>query len=370
LEHFLSKYKGTVIAITHDRYFLDNVAGWILEVEGGSYYPFEGNYTSWLLAKQTRLSLDKKREKVLKKHLEEELEWINSSPKGRQAKSKARIGRYDDLLKKQRQKEYEPGTICIPAGARLGAETLTLTNLKKSIEDEDTEVTRVLFDDLNFKLPTSGIVGIVGPNGAGKTTLLKILAGEETPDSGDIKFGPTVKIGYASQSRGGLNPYNTVYEEIAGSMNEIFLGDRMVSMRNYVAAFQFVGTAQQKYVSDLSGGERNRVHLAKMLTEDANVLLLDEPTNDIDIEVLRSLENGLAEFPGCVIIVSHDRWFLDRVATHIIAFEGAGKVTIFDGNYSEYEKSRKAALEAQGKSSNFVYRSIFKSGHSQRCKDF
>lgn len=367
LEQFLFKYKGTVIAITHDRYFLDNVAGWILEVEGGRCYPFEGNYSSWLLAKQTRLNMDKKREKVLKKHLEEELEWIKKSPKGRQAKSKARIGKYEELRKQQKLREYEPGTIVIPAGARLGAETIILKGVTKSIPSiEANAPDRLLIDNFHFNLGRGDIVGIVGPNGVGKTTLLKMIAGEEKPDEGEVKIGNTVRIGYASQSRGKLNPYNTVYDEIAGPLHEIQMGDKMVSMRTFVAAFQFTGPAQQKYVSDLSGGERNRVHLAKMLTEDANILLLDEPTNDIDIEVLRSLENGLMDYPGCAIIVSHDRWFLDRVVTHIIAFEGDGKLVHFLGNYSEYELDRKARCISAGKPSKSAFTNIFKSGQSAK----
>jgi len=360
LESYLGQYKGTVIAVTHDRYFLDNIAGWILEVEGGKCYPFEGNYSSWLLNKQTRLDQEKKREKVLKKHIEEELSWIQKSPKGRQSKNRARLTKYDELREQFKKREYEPGSIVIPQGPRLGEQVIELISVSKSVQTEDGP--RVLFQDVNFRLKPGAIVCIIGPNGAGKTTFLKLLAGEEEPDSGEINIGQTVKLGYSSQSRDTLNPYNSVYEEISGGEHELQIGGRVVAMRSYVASFMFSGSGQQKYVSDLSGGERNRVHIAKMLKSDVNVLLLDEPTNDIDVEVLRSLEEGLLNYTGCAVVVSHDRWFLDRIATHILSFEKGSDPVLFEGTYSEYEREMKRKAEAAGttQQTRTLFRSITK----------
>eukprot|EP01125_Pyxidicula_operculata_P010712 TRINITY_DN3528_c0_g1_i2.p1 TRINITY_DN3528_c0_g1~~TRINITY_DN3528_c0_g1_i2.p1 ORF type:complete len:535 (-),score=144.06 TRINITY_DN3528_c0_g1_i2:97-1701(-) len=355
LEKFLAQYKGTVLAITHDRYFLDNVAGWILEIEGGKMHPFQGNYSSWLIAKQARLELEKRKEQVLGRQLKEEMEWVQKSPKGRQAKNRARVERYEELRKSYKTKKYEPGAIVIPPGPRLGGEVINVENLTKTLVDTDddgNESVRTLFKDLNFKIAAGAIVGIIGPNGSGKTTLLKVLAGVSQPDSGDIKVGQTVKIGFASQGRDGLNPNNTVYQEIAQSDHELVVGDSTISLRQYIAFFNFKSGSQDKLVGDLSGGERNRVHLAKMLKSNVNVLLLDEPTNDIDIEVLRSLEQAIAEFPGCVIVVSHDRWFLDRIATHILAFHDNNEVVFHEGNYSSYEREYK--VEEKNNTASFV----------------
>jgi len=359
LEIFLSKYKGTVIAITHDRYFLDNIAGWILEVEGGKCYPFEGNYSNWLLYKQNRLDQDKRKEKVLKKHIEEELSWISKSPKGRQAKNRARLTKYDELRQQFKKRDYEPGSIVIPQGPRLGDQVIEMVSVSKSILTPEGS-RRMLFEDVNFKLKPGAIVCVIGPNGVGKTTFLKLLAGEEQPDTGEIHIGQTVRLGYSSQSRDSLNPYNSVYEEISGGEHELMIGGRVVSMRSYVASFMFSGNGQQKYVSDLSGGERNRVHIAKMLRSDVNVLLLDEPTNDIDVEVLRSLEEGLIEYTGCAVIVSHDRWFLDRVATHILAFEAGRPPKLFEGSYSDYERQTKKNAEASGLPKKTLFRGLTK----------
>eukprot|EP01124_Arcella_intermedia_P030038 TRINITY_DN6481_c0_g1_i1.p1 TRINITY_DN6481_c0_g1~~TRINITY_DN6481_c0_g1_i1.p1 ORF type:complete len:655 (+),score=129.97 TRINITY_DN6481_c0_g1_i1:94-2058(+) len=357
LEHFLAQYKGVVLAITHDRYFLDNVAGWILEIEGGRCYPFEGNYSQWLYSKQQRLELEKRKEAVLSKQLKAELDWIHKTPKGRQTKSKARMERFEEMRARQRTKNYEPGVIVIPSGPRLGNEVIAVEGISKSVSSP-TNQKRVLFENLSFKLTPGSIIGIVGPNGSGKTTLLNILGGIDAPDNGNIKIGQTVKLGFATQSRDSLNPYNTVYEEISQGNHEMPWGDSIIPVRKYVASFNFKAGQQDKRVADLSGGERNRVHLAKMLKSNSNVILLDEPTNDIDVEVLRSLEEGIQDYPGSIVVVSHDRWFLDRVATHILAFEDGG-VMFFEGNYSEYEKDK---TEVRGIRESFVFRNITKRG--------
>jgi len=310
-----------------------------------------------LVSKQTRLELERRKEAVLSKQLKAELDWISKSPKARQTKSKARIERYEELRDKQRTKSYEAGAIVIPPGPRLGNEVITVKSLSKSITIPDTEDKRLLFKDLNFKVEPGGIIGIVGPNGSGKTTLLKIIGGIEKPDSGEIVIGQTVKIGYATQSRDTLNPHNTIYEEIAQGIHEFVVGETSISVRKYVACFHFKAGQQDKRVGDLSGGERNRVHLAKMLKSNVNVILLDEPTNDIDIEVLRSLEEGIQDYPGCIIVVSHDRWFLDRVATHILAFE-EDKVVFCEGNYSTYVKDK----EVRGVKEQFVFKNLTKRG--------
>jgi ATP-binding cassette ChvD family protein len=339
LEHHLQSYPGTVIAVTHDRYFLDNVAGWILELDRGQGIPWKGNYTSWLEQKQERLRREEKSESERQKTLERELEWIRMSPKARRAKGKARITAYEALLDQESQKRREDLEIYIPPGPRLGNVVIEAQAVSKSYGDH------LLVDDMTFKLPPGGIVGVIGPNGAGKTTLFRMIIGQEQPDSGTIRIGETVALAYIDQSRT-LDPEKSIWEEITGGADLLKLGAREVNSRAYVARFNFSGTDQQKKVGLLSGGERNRVHLAKMLKEGANVLLLDEPTNDLDVNTLRALEEALESFAGCAVVISHDRWFLDRIATHILAFEGDSKVVWFDGNYSEYEADRRNRLGA------------------------
>jgi ATP-binding cassette ChvD family protein len=340
LEHHLQSYPGTIIAVTHDRYFLDNVAGWILELDRGEGIPFKGNYTSWLEQKQERLRQQEKSESERQKTLQRELEWIRMSPKARQAKGKARITAYESLLDQEAQKRREDLEIPIPPGPRLGNVVIEAEGVAKGYGDN------LLVDDMTFKLPPGGIVGVIGPNGAGKTTLFRMVTGQEQPDKGKIRIGETVALAYVDQSRT-LDPKKSIWEEISGGADSLKIGARDVNSRAYVARFNFSGTDQQKKVGALSGGERNRVHLAKMLKEGANVLLLDEPTNDLDVNTLRALEEALENFAGCAVVISHDRWFLDRIATHILAFEGDSKVIWFDGNYSEYEADRKARLGAE-----------------------
>lgn len=337
LERHLHDYEGTVIAVTHDRYFLDNVAGWILELDNGHGIPFEGNYTSWLEQKQARLALEEKQESKRQKALKEELEWVRMNPKGRHAKSKARISAYEKLLDEETVKRNEEMEIFIPPGPRLGDKVINANGISKSFDD------RLLYENLSFSLPPGGIVGIIGPNGAGKTTLFKMITGQLQPDSGTFDVGETVKIGYIDQNRP-LDPKKSIWEEITDGLDVVMLGTREVNSRAYVSRFNFSGSDQQKKVTQLSGGERNRVHLAKMLKEGANVLLLDEPTNDLDVNTLRALEEALQGFAGCAVVISHDRWFLDRVATHILAFEGDSQVVWFDGNYSQYEEDRRKRL--------------------------
>ncbi len=337
LEQHLQQYKGTVIAVTHDRYFLDNVAGWVLELDRGHGMPFEGNYSSWLEQKQARLAKEEKADAKRRQTLERELEWIRMSPKGRHAKGKARITRYEQLLGEQQEKLAEDLEIYIPPGPRLGDVVVEAKHLSKSYGD------KLLFENLSFNLPRGGIVGVIGPNGAGKTTLFKLIVGKEKPDAGSIRGGETVKIGYVDQDRA-LDSNKTVWEVIADGKDTVILGKLEVNSRAYVGRFNFSGPDQQKKVKDLSGGERNRVHLARMLKEGANLMLLDEPTNDLDVNTLRALEEGLERFGGCCMVSSHDRWFLDRIATHILAFEGDSKVVWFEGNYSEYEADRRKRL--------------------------
>jgi energy-dependent translational throttle protein EttA len=334
LEQHLDRYEGTVIAVTHDRYFLDNVAGWILELDRGEGIPFEGNYSSWLEQKKKRLETEEKHESKRQKTLQKELEWIRQNPKGRQTKSKARINSYEELLSEQRNKQREEMEIYIPPGPRLGDKVIEAKNVSKGYGD------RLLIEDLEFSLPPGGIVGIIGPNGAGKTTLFRMITGEESPDSGTLKIGDTVKLGYIDQKRP-LDPKKSIWEEISGGEEMLQLGAREINSRAYVARFNFSGSDQQKRIGELSGGERNRVHLAKILKEGANVLLLDEPTNDLDVNTLRALEEALLDFAGCAVVISHDRWFLDRIATHILAFEGDSQVKWFEGNYAEYEENRR-----------------------------
>ncbi len=338
LEHFLEDYKGTVVAVTHDRYFLDNVAGWILELDRGQGIPFEGNYSGWLEQKQKRLVQEEKTESARQKSLERELDWIRQSPKARQAKSKARINAYETMLAQSNEKTTGVAQITIPAGPRLGNLVIEAQALNKGFGD------RLLIENLNFLLPPGGIVGVIGPNGAGKTTLFRMITGQETPDSGTFKVGETVVLGYVDQSRDSLDPNKTVWQEISDGLDEIELGKTKMASRAYVGNFNFKGADQQKKVGQLSGGERNRVHLAKMLKSGANVLLLDEPTNDLDVDTLRALEEGLENFAGCAVVISHDRWFLDRIATHILAFEGDSHVEWFEGNYQDYEADRHRRL--------------------------
>jgi len=341
LERFLAEYTGTVVAVTHDRYFLDNVAGWILELDRGMGYPYEGNYSGWLEQKKKRLELEQKQDSSRQKTLERELDWVRMNPRARQAKSKARLAAYETLLAEdQKAKEYSASQIHIPAGARLGNVVVEADHVTKAFGD------KLLIDDLSFSLPRGGIVGVIGPNGAGKTTLFKMIMGQEQADKGALRIGESVELAYVDQSRDALDPGKSVWQEISGGEPTLLVGKREVNSRAYVASFNFQGADQQKKVGDLSGGERNRVHLAKLLRRGGNVLLLDEPTNDLDVDTLRSLEEALLEFAGCAVIISHDRWFLDRIATHILAFEGDSKVVWFEGNYEDYEadlKRRKGA---------------------------
>ena len=337
LEQHLQRYQGTVIAVTHDRYFLDNVAGWILELDRGQGIPWKGNYSSWLEQKQDRLRREEKTESARQKTLERELEWIRMSPKGRHAKSQARINAFDKLLNEQSERSQRGLELYIPPGPRLGNTVIEVNEVSKSYEN------RLLVDKLSFALPPGGIVGIIGPNGAGKSTLFRMIAGQEQPDSGAIKVGETVKLGYVDQDRS-LDPAKTIWEEITGGAEILQLGPNQVNSRGYVSRFNFSGSDQQKKVGVLSGGERNRVHLAKVLREESNVLLLDEPTNDLDVNAIRALEEALENFAGCAVVISHDRWFLDRIATHILAFEGDSQVVWYEGNYSEYEEDRKKRL--------------------------
>lgn len=338
LEKTLHDYQGTVMVITHDRYFLDNVTNWILEIERGRGIPFEGNYSSWLEQKRKRLAQEEKEESARQRALAAEQEWIGSSPKARQAKSKSRIARYEEMLAQSAEKQNGVADIVIAPGPRLGGTVIEADHLSKGFGD------RLLIDDLSFKLPPGGIVGVIGPNGAGKSTLFKMIVGQEKPDDGELKIGDTVKLGYVDQSRDDLDPNKTVWEEISGGTDVIYLGKRAVPSRAYVGAFNFKGSDQQKKVGILSGGERNRVHLAKMLRQESNVLLLDEPTNDLDVDTLRALEEALGEFPGCAVVITHDRWFLDRLATHILAFEGDSHVEWFEGNFQAYEEDKRRRL--------------------------
>ncbi len=341
LEKHLQSYEGTVIAVTHDRYFLDNVAGWILELDRGEGIPWKGNYSSWLEQKQQRLAVEEKQESDRQKTLQRELEWIRMSPKGRHAKSQARISKYEDLASQEAEKRSRDLELYIPAGPRLGDIVIEADNVAKGFGD------RLLFEGMTFKMPRGGIVGVIGPNGAGKTTLFRMITGSEKPDNGNIRVGETVQLACVDQSRDSLNPDRLLWEEISDGQEMIQLGKQVVNARNYVARFNFTGADQQKKVGMLSGGERNRVHLAKILKSGANVLLLDEPTNDLDVNTMRSLEEGLENFGGCAVVISHDRWFLDRIATHILAFEGESRVTWFEGNYSEYEEDRRKRLGAE-----------------------
>ena len=338
LERFLQDYPGTVVAVTHDRYFLDNVAGWILELDRGRGIPWEGNYSSWLEQKEQRLEIEEKQETAHIKAMKAELEWVRANPKGRHAKSKARVARFEELESQEFQKRNETQELYIPPGPRLGELVVEAVGLRKGFGD------RLLIDGLDFKLPKGGIVGVIGPNGAGKTTLFRLLVGQEQPDGGTLRVGDTVKLAYVDQSRDSLAPDKTVWQEISDGLDVIAIGNYQINSRAYVGRFNFKGPDQQKFVKDLSGGERNRVHLAKLLKSGGNVLLLDEPTNDLDVETLRALEEALLAFAGCAVIISHDRWFLDRIATHILAFEGDSQVVWFEGNYADYEADRKRRL--------------------------
>jgi energy-dependent translational throttle protein EttA len=341
LQRFLKDYPGTVVTVTHDRYFLDEVAGWILELDRGHGIPYEGNYSGWLEQKQTRLKQEGRQEEARQRTLERELEWIRQSPRARQAKSKARVSAYEALVAQSREKAPDTAQIVLPPGPRLGDLVVEADRVRKGFGNH------LLIEELSFRLPPGGIVGIIGPNGAGKTTLFRMITGQEKPDSGTIRIGDTVKLGYVDQSRDALGANNTVWQEISSGRDEIDLGRRRIASRAYCALFNFRGSDQQKKVGQLSGGERNRVHLAKMLKEGANLLLLDEPTNDLDVDTLRALEEALLEFPGCAVIITHDRWFLDRVATHILAFEGDSQAQWFEGNYADYDADRRRRLGAE-----------------------
>ena len=340
LERHLAEYKGTVVAVTHDRYFLDNVAGWILELDRGKGIPYEGNYSSWLEQKQARLAQEERTEKARQRTIASELEWVRTNPKGRRTKSKARLARYEELVAEERNVKLEDVQIYIPPGPRLGDRVLNAANLSKGYGE------RLLIESLSFDLPRAGIVGVIGANGAGKTTLFRMITGQEEPDSGTLELGDTVELAYVDQSRDSLDPGKTVWEEISGGEDQLTLGERKVNSRQYTAGFNFKGSDQQKRVGVLSGGERNRVHLAKVLSAGGNLLLLDEPTNDLDVDTLRALEQALLAFPGCAMVISHDRWFLDRVATHVLAFEGDSQVTWFEGNFEAYEEHRRSLLGA------------------------
>jgi energy-dependent translational throttle protein EttA len=352
LEHFLHEYPGTVVAVTHDRYFLDNVAGWILELDRGRGYPFKGNYTGWLEQKSARLSQEEKAESSRQRKLKQELEWVQASPRARQAKSKARLAAYEDLVAQANKGSGDPTEISIPPGPRLGDLVIEAKEIGKAFGD------KLLFENLSFLLPRSGIVGVIGPNGAGKTTLFKMIVGQEQPDKGELRLGETVKTSYVDQSRDALEGAKSVWELISGGEPNIALGKREVNSRAYCSWFNFKGSDQQKKVKDLSGGERNRVHLARLLKDGGNLLLLDEPTNDLDVETLQALENALLGFPGCVVVISHDRWFLDRIATHILAFEGDSQVVWFAGNYQAYEEDRKKRLGEDARPTRVKFRKI------------
>jgi ATP-binding cassette ChvD family protein len=341
LERFLDDYQGTVLAVTHDRYFLDNVAGWILELDRGHGIPFQGNYSSWLEQKQARLAVEEKQESARRRTLQRELDWVRMAPRARHAKSRARVTAYEQLLADEAAVKLDTVEIHIPAGPRLGDVVVEAAGLRKGYGD------RLLIDGLDFSLPAGGIVGVIGPNGAGKTTLFRMIAGQEEPDGGDLRLGPSVQLAYVDQARADLDPANTVWKEITGGKDRITVGTREIASRAYVASFNFRGGDQQKRVGDLSGGERNRLHLAKLLRSGGNLLLLDEPTNDLDVDTLRALEEALVSFAGCAVVISHDRWFLDRVATHILAFEGDSEVVWFEGAYDEYEENRRKRLGAE-----------------------
>ncbi|HEU4669106.1 MAG TPA: energy-dependent translational throttle protein EttA [Dyella sp.] len=338
LEQFLQNYPGTVVAVTHDRYFLDNAAEWILELDRGRGIPWKGNYTEWLVQKDERLKQEAQQEKSRQKAIQKELEWVRSAAKGRQSKGKARLNRFEELNSVEYQRRNETNEIFIPPGERLGQEVIEFKNVTKSFGD------RVLIEDLSFKIPPGAIVGVIGPNGAGKSTLMKMIMGKEQPDSGEVKIGHTVKLAYVDQSRDALDPKNNVWQEVSGGSDILTIGNFEIQSRAYIGRFNFKGTDQQKIVGSLSGGERGRLHMAKTLLQGGNVLLLDEPSNDLDVETLRALEDALLEFPGCAVVISHDRWFLDRIATHIIAFEGDSHVEFFPGNYNEYEADKKRRL--------------------------
>jgi ATP-binding cassette ChvD family protein len=353
LEQHLAEYRGTVVAVTHDRYFLDNVAGWILELDRGRGLPYQGNYSSWLEQKQARLEQEKRSEKARQRTIAAELEWVRSNPKGRRTKSKARLARYEELVAEERNVKLDEVQIHIPAGSRLGERVLEAKDLTKGFGD------RLLIESLSFDLPRAAIVGVIGPNGAGKTTLFRMITGEEAPDSGTLELGESVELAYVDQSRDALDPAKTVWEEISGGLDELKVGDRVMNSRQYTAGFNFKGSDQQARIGDLSGGERNRVHLAKLLAKGGNLLLLDEPTNDLDVDTLRALENALLSFPGCAMVISHDRWFLDRIATHVLAFEGDSQVRFFEGNFEAYEEHRRAVLgEAADRPHRITYKRL------------
>ncbi|MFY7827857.1 MAG: energy-dependent translational throttle protein EttA [Flectobacillus sp.] len=352
LEEHLRQYKGTVIAVTHDRYFLDNVAGWILELDRGEGIPWKGNYSSWLEQKQNRLAMEEKTESKRQKTLQRELEWVRMAPKARQAKSKARLGAYEKLLSEENKQKEDKLELFIPPGPRLGNKVIEVNNVSKAYGD------KLLFENLNFSLPPAGIVGIIGPNGAGKSTLFKLITGQETPDKGTFEIGETVKMTYVDQEHNHLDPNKSVFETISGGTEHIMLGNKQVNARAYVSKFNFAGADQEKKIANLSGGERNRVHLAMMLKEGANLVLLDEPTNDLDVNTLRALEEALENFGGCAVVISHDRWFLDRVATHILAFEGDSQVYWFEGNFSDYEENRRKRLGADATPKRIRYKKL------------
>jgi ATP-binding cassette ChvD family protein len=341
LERHLAEYKGTIVAVTHDRYFLDNVAGWILELDRSRGIPYEGNYSSWLEQKQARLAQEERTEKARERTIAAELEWVRQNPKGRQTKQKARLQNFEALVAQERNVKLDEVQIHIPAGPRLGGVVVEADHLRKGFGD------KLLVDDLSFSLPRGGIVGVIGPNGAGKTTLFRMITGQEQPDSGSLRVGETVELAYVDQSRDALDPEKNVWEEISGGLDQLKVGDRVMNSRQYVAGFNFKGSDQQKKVAKLSGGERNRVHLAKVLRTGGNLLLLDEPTNDLDVDTLRALEEALLGFAGCAVVISHDRWFLDRIATHVLAFEGDSQVTWFEGNFEAYEEHRRQQLGAE-----------------------